>query len=200
MKLPHKLILAGILFAAPCHAAVSILVQPGSDSEHSVFTVTQTSPSPIVYRPSLVFVGYAIGMALPTSMFNIPDFSPGFSSDIHGTLLFPLARVVETYTGQFFALNDLRISVNPSMDSTLGFDRMFSFPSGADAFRFEVESAGPVELNIPHEMLHPGIHATNDAIFGDITVTVVPEPSAAVASLIGGCVLLMRRRPERQRI
>lgn len=191
MRIPSFL-LASASLILPCKGAVSILVQPGVAAETTFYTVTQSSPSPSVNVSGLS--GYSFGMLLPTVMFNVASFEPGYSSDIFGELLSPIASVREAYSGQSFLLSKLWVRIDPGMNSLLGFDRLFTIPIGASTLRFDVESLGPVELNIAYEALQPGVHVVNDTLFGQITVTVIPEPMTGMLALAAAGLCLRRRR------
>ncbi len=164
-----------ILLAVPAQAAVSIVIQPGPTADTTIFTLTQTSPP--LTLPVAGIVGYASGMAIPTSMFNLPGFDSGMYSDIFGNLGNSLATINETVSGQSFQLVGLRISSDPSAPSLLGFNSLFLIPVFASAVSFEAVSAGPVSTKIAYAALFPGVHSVEDTLFGTVTVTVVPEPS-----------------------
>ena len=189
---PVKIVLFLSFIATPCRAAVSILVQPGSTSEKTFFTVTQTSPSPLLEVSGLP--GYALAVSIPTAIFNIPDFGEGSSSDIHGGLGASIATIRESISGQTFSVTGLLVSANPSLASMLGFDHLFTFPTGFSSVRFEVESAGAIETNIPIYVLNPGVYSIEDTLFGTVTVTVVPEPSGTALLASGMALLAARRR------
>lgn len=174
MKL-HRMF--AVLFLLCCHAeaAVSIVIEPGATEETTVFTVTQTSPSSVLSVSGLS--GYASGMSIPTSMFNIPGLGSGHSSDVMGVLPDSLAAITEYYSGQTFLLNPLRVSSNPADASLLGFDHLFTLPTGFPTLRFDVAPAGPVVMDIAYEGLVPGVYTMSDTLFGTVTYTVVPEPS-----------------------
>lgn len=191
MSIPKVLLISASL-VLPCKAAVSILVQPGTVPDTTIFTVTQTSPSPSVNVSGVS--GYVFGMRLPTSMFNIPDLDPGYSSDVFGNLISPIASVTETYSGQSFLLSKLWVRADPGVDSLLGFDRDFTFSTQAGTLLFDVESLGPVELNIAYEALQPGVHVVDDLLFGTITVTVIPEPATGALALVAAGLCLSGRR------
>lgn len=191
MSIPKALLISASL-VLPCKAAVSILVQPGTIPDTTLYTVTQTSASPSVNVSGVS--GYVFGMRLPTSMFNIPDLDPGYSSDVFGNLISPIASVTETYSGQSFLLSKLWVRADPGMDSLLGFDRDFTFSTQAGTLLFDVESLGSVELNIAYEALQPGVHVVDDLLFGTITVTVIPEPATGTLALAAAGLWLRRRR------
>ena len=163
-----------LLGTSTIHAGVSILVEPNAAGS-AVFTITQTSQNP-AYNLSGI-VAYALGMELPTSMFNIPDFFPGSSSNIYGSLSPALATITEFYSGQNFLLNQITVSVTPD-DSILHFDPLFLSRVGAAAVRFDVTSTMPVETSISFAVFRPGVHTSSSTFFDSVRVTVVPEPSA----------------------
>ncbi len=191
--IPLKLLAFLVLIPAPCQAAVSILIQPGPSPGTAVFTLTQTSPSPVVDVSGIT--GYSQGISLPTSMFNFPALDPGHSSDVFGDLVSSVGTITEAFSGEMFELTKLRISSDPFVDSLLGFDRLFTVPIGAGSLRFDVETAGEVVLNIAFEALHPGVHLTDDLLFGTVTVTVIPEPSAGALLLLAAGFSWRRKRP-----
>lgn len=137
-------------------------------------------------------------MSLPTSMFNIPGFDSGFSSDVFGSLSDSLATITEAFSGQSFLLNQLRVSADSSAPSLLGFDRLFTLPTGAPSIRFDVNSPGSVEINIAYEALVSGVHSVNDTLFEAVTVTVIPEPSTLVFMVAALIPLFLRKRGFRQ--
>jgi hypothetical protein len=177
MKTIHLLPLLFVL-ASPAQAAISIIIQPGPTPATTVFTLTQTSPP--LTLPVAGVSGYVSGMTIPTSMFNIPGLDSGMSTDITGNLGNSLATINETFSSQSFQLVGLLVSANPSAPSLLGFDSLFVIPGFASSVRFEALSAGPVPLGISYGALFPGVHTVEDTLFGTVTVTVVPEPSASL--------------------
>ena len=189
--------LPSVLFLSlPARAAVTIIVQPGPTAGTTLITLTQTSP-PITLDVAGLS-GFASGISIPNSMFNIPGLGPGESSDIFGNLANPLATVTEAFSGQSFQLSKLQVSANPSIPSLLGFDSVFVIPSGASSIRFEAVSAGPVPTNIGYAVLVPGIHSVEDTLFGTVTVTVIPEASTCLllaATLIPSIIRRKRSRP-----
>ncbi len=189
---PMKILLCLLLLSAPCRAAVSILIGPGTTPETTTFTVTQTSASPVHDVSGIG--GYVFGMSIPTSMFNIPGIGSGMSSDIYGDLIAPVATITEFFSGQSYLLKKLFISSNPLAASYLGFDTVFLVPQGATSLRFDVATAGPVETNISLEALHAGVHVIEDPLFGTVTVTVVPEPGSMALVVLPALMLLARRR------
>jgi hypothetical protein len=189
MKSPQLLTLF-VLGTTHVHAAVSILVEPNS-SGHAVFTVTETAPNPLLNIAGTS--GYALGMELPTSMFNIPGFGPGMSSDIEGDLTPPIATITEVYSNQSFFFKHLRISVGPG-PSILSFDSLFVTGIGATSARFEVSSLGPVVTPISFGALNLGVHTTGSTTFDTVTVTVVPESSAALLLAVTTIPIFSRRR------
>lgn len=190
-QLPCFLALA-LLAVVPCRAAVSILVQPGATPDTSIFTITQTSPGPVTGISGVS--GYSLGISLPTAMFNIPGLDPESSSDIFGDLTSPVGTVTEVFSGELFDLTKLRISANPALGSVLGFDRVFEFPIGASALQFEVGTLGPVETNVSLLALHQGTHVIEDTLLGTVTVTVIPEPAAALLLPLSASLAWRRRR------
>lgn len=187
---PVTILLFLILIASPCRAAVSILVQPGSSSETSFFTVTQNSPSPLLEVAGLS--GYASAMSVPTAMFGIGSGDIPVT-DIYGGLGASVATITESVSGQTFSLTGVQISVDPDRPSLLGFYRLFTLPTGYSTVQFEAETAGPVETTIPFRVLNPGVFTVEDTLFGTVTVTVIPEPSGIIL-LPGGMALLAIRR------
>ena len=187
-----KILLCLVLLSAPCRAAVSILIGPGTTPETTTFTVTQTSASPLLDVSGIS--GYVLAMSIPTSMFNIPGLDPGTSSDIYGDLIAPVATITEFFSGQSYLLKKIFISSDPLEASYLGFDTVFVVPDGATSLRFDVTTAGPVETNISLEALHPGVHVIEDPLFGTVTVTVVPEPGSLALLALPALTLLARRR------
>lgn len=187
-----KLILCLILSAAPCRAALSILIKPGTVGDTTVFTFTQTSPSPILNVSGIA--GFVMGISIPNSMFNIPDFGPGSSSDITGDLGFSLAAVTENYSGVTYILNGLHISADPARVSFLGFGSTYFVPAGASFLQFEFGAAGLQESSISIHALNPGVHTIEDPLFGTVTVTIIPEPGSALLAGMGACALFIRRR------
>lgn len=181
-----------ILSACYSRAAISILIQPGQNVGTTLFTVTQISASPVLSVPDLS--GYVSGMSMPTAMFNIPGLDSGYSSDIWGTLPNSLATVTESFSGQAFLLNQLRISADSSAPSLFGFDHLFILPDDASSLRFDVISSGPVEINIAYEALFPGVYTATDTLFGVVTVTVVPEPSTSAFMATAWIPLFIRKR------
>lgn len=180
-----------ILSCVSCHGAISILVQEGTTSETTVFTVTQTSANPLLNVSGVS--GYVSGIALPTSMFNIPGFHGG-SSDIYGDLNVPVATITEIFSSQTFLFNKLRVSADPLLPSLLGFDHPFTIPHLAGSIQFAAETAGPVEVNISLDALRLGVHQTEDTVFGTVTVTVVPEPGGILTLWLGLAAGLILRR------
>ncbi len=191
MQLIKILPLVGLL-AIPAHAAVSIVITPGPTAGTTIFTLTQTSPP--LTLPVAGIVGYASGMAIPTSMFNLPGFDSGIYTDIFGNLSNSLATVTETISGQSFQLDHLRVSADPSLPSLLGFNSLFVIPNFATSVRFEAASTGPVSTTISYAALFPGVHSVEDTLFGTVTVTVVPEPSACLLFAPTWLPLLFHRR------
>ncbi|RYD80772.1 MAG: PEP-CTERM sorting domain-containing protein [Verrucomicrobiaceae bacterium] len=188
LRISAMLVLLGI----PSQAALSIVIEPGSTPDTTIFTVTQTSPSPLLDVAGMS--GYAMGMSIPTAIFNVPGLGPGLSTDIYGILSNPVTVVTEFYSGQTFLLNQLRVSSDLSSPSLLGFDHLFTIPSGNPSLRFDVAPAAPAEINISYQAFHPGTYTSADTLFGAITITVIPEPS--VLLLLGSAVvpLVFRRR------
>ncbi len=180
-----------LLLTWHCHAAVSILIEPGATPGTTLFTVTQTSPSPVLAVSGIS--GYASGMSIPTAMFNIPGMGPGLSTDVLGILSNSLATITEFYSGQTFQLDHLRVASNGG-PSLLGFDHLFTLPTGHPYVRFDVDSPAPVEINIAYEGLVPGVYTMGDTLFGSITYTVIPEPSSLVLAAVASTILLGRRR------
>lgn len=196
-RIPHfpimkSLLLLTFLLAIPAQAAVSILIQPGPTPETTLFTLTQTSPPLTLTVAGLS--GYASGMAIPTAMFNIPGLGAGFSSDITGPLGNSLATINETFSGQSFQLDRLRVSSNSAVASLLEFNSLFVIPNFAASIRFEAISAGPVPTNISYDALFPGTYSTEDTLFGTVTVTVIPEPSGALLLALTSIAFLGRRK------
>lgn len=190
---PLRLLLAWFLIAAPCNAAVSILIEPGTNSSKTFFTVTQTSPGPILAVSGLS--GYASAMSIPTAIFSIGAGSE-VTSDIYGGLGASIATITESVSGQTFSLTGIQISANPSLPSLLGFNRLFTLPTGFSTVQFEAQTAGPVETNIPLFVLNPGVYTVEDTLFDTVTVTVVPELSglALLAASVSIGAIGRRRR------
>lgn len=186
------------LIVAPCHAAVSILVEPGSTSSTTFFTVTQTSPNPLLNVGGIV--GYASGIEVPTAMFAVGG-SNSPVTDIFGVFGASIATVTESVSGETFSLTGVRIVNDPSLPSAFGFDRLSLLSQGTSAIQFEMASSGAVETSIPASALNPGTYTIEDVLFGTVTVTVlpesftaVPEPSGLVLFGAGTCLLVARRR------
>ncbi|RYD50129.1 MAG: hypothetical protein EOP85_00230 [Verrucomicrobiaceae bacterium] len=180
------------LLACPVHAAVSIVVQPGSTAGTSWFTVTQTTDSPTLAVSGLS--GYVMGMSIPSAMFNVPMLDPDHYTDIWGLFPTPLATVRDVYSGQALSLNQLRVASSPSGISVLGSQSILTIPTGHSSLRLEVISAGPVETDIPYDGLVPGYYTAYDVVFGEVAVTVVPEPSTAMFMSALSVSLLFRRK------
>lgn len=188
-----RILSLSFLLAASSDAAISILIQPGSTADTTFFTVTQTAQNPTANVSGLT--GYVMGMSIPTSMFNIPNLGPGFSSDIWGSFVTAIGTVTDFHSGQTLSLDRLLISSNPAATSVLGSQSILTIPTGHPQLRFEVTSAGPVETQIAYAALVPGVHTATDTLFGEVTVTVVPEPSALVIALAALPLLGRRKRP-----
>lgn len=186
--------ITAISFLLACYsdAAVSIVIQPGSTPDTTFFTVTQTAQNPTANVTSLS--GYVMGMSIPTSMFNIPNLGPGYSSDVWGSFMNSLGSVTDFYSGQTLTLDRFRISSNPSQVSLLGSQSILIIPTGHSSLRLELTSTGPVETQIAYAALVPGVHTATDTLFGEITVTVVPEPSTFAFVLLSALPLFARER------
>jgi hypothetical protein len=190
MKLPRVLSLS-LLAAASAEAAISIVIQPGAAPDTTIFTVTQTAQNPTANVAGLS--GYVMGMSIPTAMFNIANLGPGFSSDVWGSFTSSLGTVTDFHSGQSLTLDRIRISSNPVAVSVLGSQSILIIPTGFSELRFEFASAGPVETQISYAALVPGVHTATDTLFGQVTVTVVPEPSAVLITM-ASIPLFFRRR------
>ena len=176
-----------VFCTTPLQAAVSILIESGAPGT-SVFTITQTAPNPLY---NVVGIGgYASGMSLPTSMFNIPDLGSG--GDIMGDLLPSVATIREIFSNRSYQLTGLVISSDGS-PSLLRFNQLYTL-GGASHFQFSVTTSAPVVTNIPMEALYPGVHTISDTLFGLITVTVVPEPGSLALFAGAAIPFAMRRR------
>ena len=187
-----RILFLSLLLAVSSEAAISILIQPGSTADTTFFTVTQTAQNPTANVSGLS--GYVMGMSIPTSMFNIPNLGPEISSDVWGSFVTAIGTVTDFYSGQTLSLNQLLISSNPAAVSVLGSQSILTIPTGYSQLRFEVTSAGPVETQISYSALVPGVHTATDTLFGEVTVTVVPEPSSLVLGLAAVPLLGGRRR------
>ncbi len=176
---------------ATSNAAVSILIQPGATPDTTFFTVTQTAQNPTANVSGLT--GYVMGMSIPTSMFNIANLGPGYSSDIWGSFVTALGTVTDSYSGQALTLDRLLISLTSAV-SVLGSQSILTIPTGHSSLRFEVTSPGPVETQVAYAALVPGVHTVTDTLFGDVTVTIIPEPSAFALALAPVPLLSRRRR------
>ncbi|RYD23315.1 MAG: hypothetical protein EOP88_04700 [Verrucomicrobiaceae bacterium] len=189
---PSRILALFLLLAASADAAISIVIQPGITPDTTIFTVTQTAPNPTANVAGLS--GYVMGMSIPTAMFNIPGLGPGFSSDVWGSFTTALGTVTDTYSGQSLTLDRLRISSNPAVASVFGSQSILIIPTGHSELRFEFASAGSVETQISYAALVPGVHTAPDTLFGEVTVTVVPEPSALMIGMASMPLFLRRRR------
>jgi hypothetical protein len=182
-----------ILLTATSQAAIHILIEP-SGPDTSVFTVTETGSNPLIDLTGIS--GYSMGMELPKSMFNIPDF-PSFGGDdspispIYGELTSSVATVSEIFSGQSFRLDRIIIPFNSS-PSLLLFSSLFT--GGGTSVRFRATSLGPVVTNISFQALSPGVHHIDSFFFESVTVTVVPEPSTFTFIAAACLPLLLRRR------
>lgn len=179
---------AALVLAAPAHAAVSILIEP-SLSGGTVFTITQTSPNPILGIGGLS--GYVLGMDLPVSIFNIPGSG---SSAISGTFPTVLGTVTEDFTHQSFQLTGLFIGGGGTAPYALLTFAPIYLTSGQPSARFDVTQAVPVETSISPDALAAGTHSVNSLLFGTVTVTVIPEPSASAIFTLASLPLFRRRR------
>jgi hypothetical protein len=187
-----KILFFLVLLASPSRAALSILIQPGPIADTTFFTVTQTSPSPVLNVSGIG--GYVSGISIPTSMFQISSSGSAASSDIQGDLSDSLATITEVFSGQTFLLNRLRVSADPSAPSSLWFDRPYTVPVGATSLRFDVTPAGTVGINISYEALVPGFHTINDVAFGAVNVTVIPETSTCAFLAVAVLPRFRRKR------
>ena len=185
MKKTLPFLLTGILLTAPANAAVSILIQPDAIGG-TVFTITQTAPNPIVGVNGIA--GYVSGVDLPLSMFNIADAGSG--SAIQGTFPTPLGSATEQSTSQSFSLAGLHIGDTAAW---IAFAPVFTF-GGQSTIQFEIDAPVPVATPISPDALNPGVHAVSSILFGNVTVTVIPEPSVFGFAACGALALFGRGR------
>ncbi len=178
-------LLAALALSGPARAAVSIVIEPSS-SGGTVFTITQTAENPVL--PLSGVTGYALGMALPPSIFNIPG-----SGTISGGFPTSLGTVTEILTNQSFQLRGLQIGPGES-HAILEFLPIYLTSSQTTA-QFTVTQPAPVETSISPEALVAGVHTVSDALFGTVTVTVVPEAATSAFLPLVAFGLFKRRRP-----
>ena len=186
MKKTLPFLLTGILLTAPANAAVSILIQPDAIGG-TLFTITQTAPNPIVGVGASI-AGYISGLDLPTGMFNVANSGPG--SAIQGTFPTPLGSATEQSTSQSFSLAGLHIGDTAAW---IAFAPVFTF-GGQSTIQFEIDAPVPVATPISPDALNPGVHTVSSILFGNVTVTVIPEPSVFGFAACGALALFGRGR------
>ncbi len=185
MNKASPLFFCGMLLASRADAAISILIEPDGTGA-TVFTINQTSPNPLLNVAGIT--GYALGIDLPLSMFNIS--SPVQSSAISGNFATPLGNATESYGGQRFSIAGLHID---EITAYLAFSPIFILSSQSSA-QFVVEAPLPVTTTLSPDALNAGTHSVNSVLFGTVTVTVVPEPSTLTLTAAIAPALLWRRR------
>jgi len=178
-------LLGAILLVAPANAAVSVLIQPDAIGG-TLFTITQTAPNPLLGVGGIT--GYVSGVDLPLSMFNIANSGPG--SAIQGTFPTPLGSATEQSTSQSFSLAGLYIGDTAAW---IAFAPVFTF-GGQSTIQFEIDVPVPVATPISPAALNPGVHTVSSILFGNVTVTVIPEPSVFGFAACGALALLRRGR------
>ena len=184
-----KIIAASLVLSASSHAAISITIEPTFSG--STWSLTQTSAAPILNISGLS--GYAIGLQLPYSMFHLASSEIPVTPAIGG-LGGTLAVVSELVSGAVFTLGGLQISSSPLSDpSLLPFNSVWK-TSGHGTAQFQIVDTNAIETSIPLRVYNPGVHTIHDTLFGTITVTVIPEPSAPILFTSAALGLLYRRR------
>ena len=182
------------LIAPATDAAVVITIAP-DDVGGTTYTFSQTTDNPVV--PIALVNPDTFHLDLPPGMFS-PILNGGpFHGDIFGN--FPkIGEFRDLGSGTAYNVTGLWIARNLSA-GTFNFHRTFFQGPEQSTVQMDLVTGAPGELTISPEALVVGIHSISSALFGTVTVNVIPEPACLPLVLLGAVALLHRRNPRAER-
>lgn len=173
-----------LILSATARAAITITISPDG-SGGTLFAFAQPTANPVV-PVALVSAGAFLG--LPPGMFDPSLYNPA-AGEISGS--FPaLAQFRDVNAGVGYNVTGLLISLT---FARFTFDREFTPGSNQSEVQFVLQPQAPGQSTIAPEALVPGTHTISSALFGTVTVTVVPEPTGLLW-LSAAALWLQRRR------
>ncbi len=188
MKLLLSIVL---LFGASLasHAAITIAITPGVSG--TSFSVTQTSPNPLIALGATT-VGYVAGVAIAPVAFDQDIGSIGFV-DTFSPHVGTLTDLYGGASGNLVGFSFFFDSGTGSYRPLLTLDSIITLDSN-QAHQFQLSGGVSSEVGIDFARFVPGTHTVADPIFGEVTAVVIPEPDSAILASIGCGLILSRRR------
>jgi len=188
----RPLLLCLVLFpvcSSSVDAAITITITPDG-SGGTTYSFSQTLPNPTTSVELAAISGARID--LPRGMFDpIVSGGPGYSDTTGGFDM--IARFQDAGSGITYDVVTLTIS-NVLSYAFFGFQIPFSAAPGQTSVQFDLLPSAPVGLGISPDVLVEGTHLIGSALFGTVTVNVIPEPSSLSMLLLSTVALMKRRR------
>lgn len=187
MNILPKFILM-LLTSLVSQAAITITISPGTLGTN--FSVTQTSLIPLIELSPYYIGGIPIATGAIAQEPNAVFFTREFPT------------ILGTFGTQFgdVGVQIIGFSYYYDSDTNLyrpGLDCIWFIADGPFVIKsdqLQQTSSTPSAIQIDFSEFVIGTHVSSDAVFGEITTVVIPEPRGLLLASIGSCFLLRRRR------
>ena len=181
------MILAGGLLSA--EAAITITVAP-DDLGGMTFAFRQTAANPQMSVDMAVANG--LRMELPPGMFSQAILNGPASTDIYGS--FPtIAQFRDLNSRASYDITRMTLS-NTLSYAFFEFLQPLGVRGGQTQMQLDLFSETLDALRIAPSALVEGTHSIGSALFGTVTVNVIPEPTSLGLLLLGLVTFTQRRR------
>lgn len=193
MKILLSTLLLSALLTGASRAALTITIAPGTTG--SLFTVVQTSPSP-VFGTDAVTSGLVLGIPLPgQSLVQNPALVTSGSYAFSASL----GTVGESGATGSTAIDHLTLGSDSQLGQVSGSLSLSGFLtiSSGSSHQFLFGPGATAEVPVNFSTFVPGTFTVTDVVFGQVTAIVVPEPASLMLGLAGALPLLGRRSRRR---